>query len=37
MRDWEKLSDRISETGLLRNIHTLTQPPAARVSLLMLE
>lgn len=34
-RDWEKLSDRISETGLLRNIHMLTQPPAARVSLLM--
>lgn len=34
-RDWEKLSDMISDTGLLRNIHTLTQPPAARVSLLM--
>lgn len=34
-RDWEKLSDTIRDTGLLRNIHTLTQPPAARVSLLM--
>lgn len=33
--DWEKLSDIIETTGYLRNIHTLTQPPAARVSLLM--
>jgi len=33
--EWENLSDTISRTGLLRNIHTLTQPPAARVSLLM--
>ncbi len=33
--DWEALSDRIKSTGLLRNILTVTQPPAARVSLLM--
>jgi ribonucleoside-diphosphate reductase alpha chain len=33
--DWKKLSNTIVKTGYLRNIHTLTQPPAARVSLLM--
>ncbi len=33
--DWKKLSEMIAKTGYLRNIHTITQPPAARVSLLM--
>lgn len=33
--DWGELSDTIAHTGYLRNIHTLTQPPAARVSILM--
>jgi len=33
--DWQKLNDVIKKTGYLRNILTVTQPPAARVSLLM--
>jgi ribonucleoside-diphosphate reductase alpha chain len=33
--DWARLSDTIAETGMLRNILTVIQPPAARVSLLM--
>jgi len=33
--DWKKLNDVIKKTGLLRNILTITQPPAARVSFLM--
>jgi len=34
-KDWEELNDRIKKTGMLRNILTITQPPAARVSFLM--
>lgn len=34
-KDWEKLNEDICQTGLLRNLITTTQPPAARVSFLM--
>ncbi|KKP36637.1 MAG: Ribonucleoside-diphosphate reductase [Candidatus Roizmanbacteria bacterium GW2011_GWA2_32_13] len=34
-KEWRRLNDKIKKTGLLRNILTITQPPAARVSLLM--
>jgi len=34
-QNWERLGEHIRKTGQLRNILTTTQPPAARVSILM--